>query len=62
MKCNVDQSLIKVNTASQNATNGTRSKSTERTSKVASDGIMCLAFEVCRGPDGIRCSDDLRNI
>ena len=32
----------------------------ERTSKVASDRIMCLAFEVCRGPDGIRCSDDLR--
>ena len=46
MKCNVDQSLIKVNTASQNTTNGTRSKSTERTSKVASDGIMFLAFEV----------------
>ena len=40
MKCNVDQSLIKVNTASQNTTNGTRSKSMERTSKVASDGII----------------------
>ena len=31
---------------------------------VASDGFMLLAFEVCwsRGPDGIRYSDDLRNI
>ena len=28
------------------------------------DGFMFLAFEVCwsRGPDGIKCSDDLRNI
>ena len=23
---------------------------------------MCLAVEMCRGPDGIRCSDNLRNI
>ena len=46
----------------KSTTNGTRSKSTERTSKVASGGIMCLAFEVCIGPDVIRCSDDLRNI
>ena len=47
-----------------NTTNCTMSQSTERTSKVASDGIMCLAFEVgwSRIPDGIRCSDDLRNI
>ena len=31
---------------------------------VASDGFMFLAFEVCwsRGPDGMRYSDDLRNI
>ena len=37
--------------------------STKRTSKMASDGFMFLAFEVCwsRGPDGIRYSDDLRN-
>ena len=43
-------------------TNGDKSKSTERTSKVASDVIMFLEFEVCwsRAPDGIRCSDDLR--
>ena len=36
----------------------------ERTLKVVSDGIMFLTFEVCwsEGPDGIRCSDDLRNI
>ena len=48
----------------QNTTNGTRSKSTKRTSNVASDGFMFLAFEVCwsRGPDGIRYSDDMRNI
>ena len=50
--------------SAKNTTNGTRSKSTERTAKVASNGIICLAFEVCwsRGPDGIRCSDDLGNI
>ena len=38
-----------------NAENGTRSKSTERALKVAADGFMFLAFEVCcsRGPDGI---------
>ena len=30
MKGNVDQSLIKVNTASQNTTSGTRSKLTEK--------------------------------
>ena len=29
-ECNVDQSLIKVNTASQNTTSGTRSKLTEK--------------------------------
>ena len=47
-----------------NTTNGTRSKSTKRTSKVASNGFMFLAFEVCwsRGPDGIRYSDGLRSI
>ena len=40
----------------ENTTKGTRSKSTKRTSKVASDGFMFWAFEVCwsRGPDGIR--------
>ena len=42
-----------------------RSKLTERTLKVTSDGlIFFLAFEVCwsREPDGTWCSDDLRNI
>ena len=48
----------------ENTTNGTMSKSTEMTLQEASDGFMFLAFEVCwsRGLDGIKCSDDLRNI
>ena len=48
--------------SARNTTNGTRSNSTERTSRVASNGIIFLAFELCwsRGPDGIRCFDDLR--
>ena len=48
----------------KNTTNSTRSKSMERTLKVASDRFMFLAFEVCwsRGPDGIKCIYDLRNI
>ena len=47
--------------SARNTTNGTGSKSTERTLKVGSNGIIFLAFEVrwSRGPDGIRCSDNL---
>ena len=51
-------------TRAKSTTNGTRSKSTERTLKVTSDGWTYVwAFEVCwsRGRDGIISSDDPMN-